>query len=174
MTLTERQLKELKNDLLTMKENLKDQTSLDDSLDINTDEASVTDNHMADSATEYVDRQTQIAETNLNKEQLKEIDEALERMRKGTYGICIDTGKEIPFERLKAIPYTKRTIQAEKKHKNQTPANEDEDTTRLLKPKGEIEDSRKRTLETIEEEHNSQYKPDGEPILNENPDDQTY
>ncbi|WP_164667834.1 TraR/DksA family transcriptional regulator [Virgibacillus doumboii] len=97
-----------------------------------------------------MDRQQQIAENNLNEQQLHEVNEALKRMEKGTYGICVDTGKEIPLERLKAVPYAKRTVEAEEDHQNQTNANGDEDTTRLLKPKREMEDSRKRTLVRIE------------------------
>lgn len=154
MTLTEKQLNELKEDLLTMKKRLEKQASIEDKQDTDTDEVSFADNHLADSATKYVDRQTQIAESNLNDEQWNEVNDALGRMEKGTYGICIDTGKEIAFERLKAIPYAKRTIEAEENHQKQSPANEGEDTTRMVKPKGEIEDSRNRTLEKIEEEHN--------------------
>lgn len=168
MTLTDNQLKELKQDLLTLKKNLEKQEQTEDSLDNDLNENPVTDNHMADSATEYVDRQTEIAEHNLHEEQLKEVNQALKRMEDGTYGICVDTGEKISFERLKAMPYAKRTIQEEKKHQNQSPANEDEDTTRLLKPEGEMEDSRGRTLEKIDEEHKSKAKPDETSILNKN------
>lgn len=34
--------------------------------------------------------------------------DALRRMRNDSYGICIDCGREIPFERLRAIPWTLR------------------------------------------------------------------
>src|SRR5699024_8306267 len=138
MTLTKKQLTELKEDLLMMKKRLEERTHTEDIHDLNTDEASFTDNHLADSATEYVDRQTHIAEDHLNDEQLKEVNEALNRIEEGTYGICVDTGKDIPFERLKAIPYAKRTVQAEENHQKQSPANKGEDPTRLVKPKGEI------------------------------------
>lgn len=174
MTRTKAQLTELKNDLLTMKKNLENEEPMEDSLENNTNETSVTDNHLADSATEYVDRQTEIAEHNLNEEQLTEVNEALERMENGTYGICVDTGEKISFERLKAIPYAKRTLQAEEKHRNDIPANEDEDTTRMLKPEGEMEDARERTLEKIENEHNSAAKPDEKSVYNEKPNDVTH
>lgn len=36
---------------------------------------------------------------------LEQINNALERIRKGTYGICLVCKKEIPRERLEAIPY---------------------------------------------------------------------
>jgi len=34
--------------------------------------------------------------------------DALRRMSNDSYGICIDCGREIPFERLRAIPWTLR------------------------------------------------------------------
>lgn len=153
MALSEKQLKELKNDLQTMKQELEKQISTTVSEEINTDETSFADNHMADAATEYVDRQTEIAEQNLNEEQLKEINEALQRMKNGSYGICLDTGEEIPFERLKAKPYAKRTVQAEEKLQDQSPANEGEDPSRLVNPEEEVGDFRNRTIKKIEDEH---------------------
>lgn len=42
-------------------------------------------------------------------EVLREIEEALKRIENGTYGICEWTGEEIPYERLKAIPWTRFT-----------------------------------------------------------------
>jgi DnaK suppressor protein len=36
------------------------------------------------------------------------IEEALERMRRGTYGQCIDDGRAIELARLEAVPWTPR------------------------------------------------------------------
>ena len=36
---------------------------------------------------------------------VEEIDEALARMKKGTYGVCKYAGRKIPLERLEAIPW---------------------------------------------------------------------
>jgi DnaK suppressor protein len=36
---------------------------------------------------------------------LQEIDEALERIEAGTYGVCAVCGEPIPDERLEAVPY---------------------------------------------------------------------
>ncbi|MGC8990728.1 MAG: TraR/DksA family transcriptional regulator, partial [Verrucomicrobiia bacterium] len=44
---------------------------------------------------------------------LYEIDEALKRIEKGTYGICEITGKPIPKERLDAIPWARFTVDAQ-------------------------------------------------------------
>ncbi|MBO0932276.1 TraR/DksA family transcriptional regulator [Fibrella aquatilis] len=40
---------------------------------------------------------------------------ALVRIKNGTYGICIDSGKLIPKERLRAVPHTQQTIEAKLK-----------------------------------------------------------
>jgi RNA polymerase-binding transcription factor DksA len=34
-----------------------------------------------------------------------EIDQALERIDSGTYGLCVGCGSEIPSERLQAVPW---------------------------------------------------------------------
>lgn len=39
--------------------------------------------------------------------ELAEVDAALERLRKGTYGICELTGESISAQRLRAIPWTR-------------------------------------------------------------------
>jgi RNA polymerase-binding transcription factor DksA len=44
---------------------------------------------------------------------LNEINQALARIEDGTYGICEVTGKEIPAQRLKAIPWTRFSREAE-------------------------------------------------------------
>jgi len=43
------------------------------------------------------------------KSELTEIDDALMRMKNGTYGVCETTGRDIPLDRLNANP-TARTI----------------------------------------------------------------
>lgn len=41
-----------------------------------------------------------------------QLEAALIRIKNGTYGICKDTGKLIPAERLRAVPHTQQTIEA--------------------------------------------------------------
>ncbi len=41
-----------------------------------------------------------------------QLENALIRIKNGTYGICVDTGKLIPKERLKLVPHTQQTIEA--------------------------------------------------------------
>jgi DnaK suppressor protein len=43
--------------------------------------------------------------------QLLEIEQALARMENGTYGICEETEEQIEHERLRAIPWTRLSIE---------------------------------------------------------------
>ena len=49
---------------------------------------------------------------------INQLENALVRIKNGTYGICVDTGKRISKERLKAVPHTMHSIEA-KLSKNQ-------------------------------------------------------
>ncbi|MBY5951048.1 TraR/DksA C4-type zinc finger protein [Algoriphagus sp. NF] len=40
------------------------------------------------------------------------LENALVRIKNGTYGICVDTGKLISKERLRAVPHTMHSIEA--------------------------------------------------------------
>lgn len=42
----------------------------------------------------------------------QQLEFALIRIKNGTYGICVDTGKLIPKERLRAVPHTQHSIEA--------------------------------------------------------------
>lgn len=52
--------------------------------------------------------------------EIRAIDDALQRIDEGIYGICIDCGTEIAFERLKAFPMAKRCIDCKTTYENQT------------------------------------------------------
>ena len=69
-------------------------------------ELSVLDNHPADIGTEVYQRSQDVAEHDRLLHRVDAIDAALERSKKGEYGICEHCGREIPFERLEALPYT--------------------------------------------------------------------
>jgi RNA polymerase-binding protein DksA len=43
---------------------------------------------------------------------INNLENALVRIKNGTYGICVDTGKLISKERLKAVPHTTQSIDA--------------------------------------------------------------
>lgn len=70
--------------------------------------------HMADAGTDTYDRDFALGVLSGVQDAAYEIEEALNRIRDGTYGICELTGKPIEPERLAAIPWTRFTAEAEK------------------------------------------------------------
>ncbi len=50
-----------------------------------------------------------------NRQLAHSIEDALRRMRGDDYGICIDCGREIPFERLRVVPWTLRCADDEER-----------------------------------------------------------
>ena len=69
--------------------------------------------HMAESGTDNFERDFALSLLSSDQDALYEIDEALKRMQKGTYGICELTGKPIPKSRLEAIPWARFTVEAQ-------------------------------------------------------------
>ena len=69
--------------------------------------------HMADSGTDNFDRDFALSLLSSDQDAVYEIEEALKRIEKKTYGICELTGKTIPKARLEAIPWTRFTVEAQ-------------------------------------------------------------
>ncbi len=69
---------------------------------------------MADVGTNSYDHDWALSMISSEQSALYEIEQALNRMKNGTYGICELTGKPIPLERLNAIPWARFTAQAER------------------------------------------------------------
>ena len=69
--------------------------------------------HMADSGTDNFDRDFALSLLSSDQDAVYEIEEALKRIEKRTYGVCELTGKAIPKARLEAIPWTRFTVEAQ-------------------------------------------------------------
>jgi DnaK suppressor protein len=69
--------------------------------------------HMADSGTDNFDRDFALSLLSSDKDAVYEIEEALKRIERGTYGVCELTSKTIPKARLEAIPWTRFTVDAQ-------------------------------------------------------------
>jgi DnaK suppressor protein len=69
--------------------------------------------HMADSGTDNFDRDFALSLLSSDQDAIYEIEEALKRIEKNTYGVCELTGKSIPKARLAAIPWTRFTVEAQ-------------------------------------------------------------
>jgi len=69
--------------------------------------------HMADAGTDNFDRDFALSLLSSDQDAIYEIDEAIKRIQRGTYGTCELTGKLIPKARLDAIPWTRFTVEAQ-------------------------------------------------------------
>lgn len=69
--------------------------------------------HMADSGTDNFDRDFALSLLSSDQDAVYEIEEALKRIERKTYGVCELTGKAIPKARLEAIPWTRFTVDAQ-------------------------------------------------------------
>jgi DnaK suppressor protein len=70
--------------------------------------------HMADAGTDNYDQDFALSMASSEQDAIYEIEEAMRRIKEGTYGICEMTGKPIEPKRLNAIPWTRFSAQAER------------------------------------------------------------
>jgi len=73
------------------------------------------DNHLAETASITLEQEVDDTLEENSEHVLAEIDEALARIEAGTYGTCVTCGKEIPLERLEALPYATQCIDCRRK-----------------------------------------------------------
>jgi RNA polymerase-binding protein DksA len=69
----------------------------------------------ADFATELGDREIDMGLEASARQRLEAIDAAIERLDAGTYGICVECGRQIDPERLEARPWADRCIECQRK-----------------------------------------------------------
>jgi RNA polymerase-binding transcription factor DksA len=69
--------------------------------------------HMADSGTDNFDRDFALSLLSSDQDAIYEIEEALKRIERNTYGVCELTARPIPKARLDAIPWTRFTVEAQ-------------------------------------------------------------
>ncbi len=76
--------------------------------------------HMADMGTDTFDQDFMLGLAANERDQLREIDSALQRIEERTYGVCQMTGEPIPKARLDAKPWAKHTIEAARQFERQS------------------------------------------------------
>ncbi|MFQ5613543.1 MAG: TraR/DksA family transcriptional regulator [Anaerolineae bacterium] len=76
-----------------------------DHIDLRTKNSLGYTNHQADDATYAEEQATNMALKQNVERLLEQVDDALQRLDEGTYGICVRCGAEIDPARLKALPY---------------------------------------------------------------------
>lgn len=110
--LSKEQREQLKQSLLEQKAELEEHNN-DFGMDYefvkeSMSELSNYDNHPADHGTELFEREKDIALQEHEEKEMQDIQQALQAMEDGSYGKCEICDTDIPFERLEAIPTTKR------------------------------------------------------------------
>ena len=70
--------------------------------------------HMADLGTDEMNQELDAANATRISREVAEIDDALERLYRDPdhFGVCADTGRDIPLERLELIPWAKTCNEA--------------------------------------------------------------
>ena len=110
------ELKKLKSEESKRGETLRDglRVSLRDSVE----ELSLYDNHPADVGDVTLERQKDLGLLFFVEDRLAMIDDALNAVDQGKYGICEICGREINRERLQTIPYTTLCQDCKKEHES--------------------------------------------------------
>ncbi|APT49868.1 general stress protein [Bacillus safensis] len=160
MGLTKEQQADLYERLIQLKEDVKGSKKKKESMLVESSEISNgVGNHIADHGSIYLDRMTEQTLDQVDEQLEGEIDAALKRMEDGTYGICEKTGKEIPYERLKAVPYTRFSIDAKKNEETTPDPNEFDrsfsDQMRDLTNRETMDQMHSDTYERLEEEQDA-------------------
>jgi DnaK suppressor protein len=73
------------------------------------EELSHLDQHPGDQATEVFEEERDEGFAERLHEELAAVERAERRLKEGTYGISVESGRPIPDERLEAVPWAERT-----------------------------------------------------------------
>ena len=79
-------------------------------VDARNEDASFSYEHMADVGTDSYEQEFTLGLVESERKLLAEIDDALDRINNGTFGVCIESGEPISKARLEAKPWAKYTI----------------------------------------------------------------
>jgi len=72
--------------------------------------------HIADAGTDTFDRDFALSLVSNEQDLLYEIDEAIQRIFQGEYGVCEITGESINRERLMAVPFTRFSLEGQREY----------------------------------------------------------
>ena len=66
---------------------------------------------VGDESVQTYDKQVSLEVSESERETLRQIDDALDRLKNGEYGLCANCGEAITDARLKALPYADKCVQ---------------------------------------------------------------
>lgn len=149
--LSKQRLLQLKDDLVDSMSGMASETLRSRAQD---SEASAFGMHQADAGSDAYDRDFTLSLLSQEQDALYEIEEALKRIVKGTYGICEMSGKTIPVERLEVRPYTRYTVECQEIVDRDPSAGNARRGIRSLFGLGTDEEDEDGDEESVEEEKN--------------------
>ena len=74
----------------------------------------------AEAGTDSNDRETALRLAGGESEMLHAVEEALQRIEEGTYGVCTDCDEPIPIKRLEVFPAAKRCVECKSKFEKES------------------------------------------------------
>jgi DnaK suppressor protein len=105
-----RRLVNLKGELERMRDGLaEDQRQLEDQED------DLSEHDSGDMSHSIFDREMDATVEQTAEKRLHYVERALQKLEEGTYGVCDDTGENIPKGRLEAVPEAIRTVEAQQR-----------------------------------------------------------
>ncbi len=81
---------------------------------------------IADRASIETDRSLELRTRDRARKLIVKIDEALERIEKGSYGYCLETSEPITLSRLEARPIATLSVEAQERHERMEKTHRDE------------------------------------------------
>ena len=93
--------------------------SNNDSIVLNNLDDNVTSADIVDQASSYTEKTVEMRASNRRRKLINKIDQALKKLKDGTYGYCEDTGEPIGLKRLIARPIATLCIEAQEKHEKE-------------------------------------------------------
>lgn len=113
--LKKEELKKYKAALLHLRETLTGDAKSLESEALKESEQDFSVDHMADHGSDNYDQEFNLSLIENVEETVREINEALERIDEGTYGVCEGCEKAILKTRLQAIPYARYCVDCQRK-----------------------------------------------------------
>jgi DnaK suppressor protein len=105
-----RRLIDLKGELERLRDGLEeDQRQLEDQED------DLSEHDSGDMSHSIFDRELDATVEQTAEKRLHYVERALQKLEEGTYGVCDDTGENIPKGRLEAVPEAIRTVEAQQR-----------------------------------------------------------
>ena len=93
--------------------------SNNDNILLNNLDDNVASADIVDQASSYTEKTVEMRASNRRRKLINKIDQALKKLKDGTYGYCEDTGEPIGLKRLIARPIATLCIEAQEKHEKE-------------------------------------------------------